>query len=327
MTKAFVSVLSSLLFVSSCDTTTFTPTAQAPTSGVDTIDVLGAVDTILQEELTLSGSLSGSILLIDVASGSPVALRGLVRTASGNLEMADERIASTPMEHGGLMMLPALFIALKDERVQLDGRFSRDGGRHIVDRVVMRDPAHITDDSLSVAEAFVQRSNVGIAKAMADAYPKDGGRVLAALHAEGLLQPDLMDASRMPWVAIGYEGKRTSLQLLQWYASIAEAYAADEPPNKAVTAAHDLLLRSAAYLETSGLAGTLGDVAGQIAHMQGQGEDGRQVYRTAFAGYFPAKAPRTAFLIVTERSTTEGYHNAGATLRIAQRLIPVLGTD
>lgn len=327
MTKAFVSVLSCLLIVSSCDTATFNPTAQASTSGVDTSDVLGAVDTILREELTLSGSLSGSILVLDVASGRPVALRGLVRSTNGSLEISDELITSTPMEHGGLMMLPALFIALKDERVHLDGRFSRDGGRHIVDRVVMRDPAHITDDSLSVAEAFVQRSNVVIAKAMAEAYPKDGGRVLAALHAEGLLQPDRTDASRMPWVTIGYEGKRTSRQLLQWYAGIARARAADVPPTKAVTAAHDLLLRSAGYLETSGLAGPLGDVAGQIAQMQDQGEDGRQVYRTAFAGYLPAKAPRTAFLIVTERSTTEGYDNAGATLRIAQRLFPVLGTD
>jgi cell division protein FtsI (penicillin-binding protein 3) len=282
------------------------------------------VEVMLRAELDASNAGAGSIVIMDVASGKPVALRGLARTEQGDFQVADELVHSARVEHGSIMMLPMLMIGMEEQRLRLDQRFGRNGGEHDSNGVLMRDPEPISTDSLSLAEAFVQRSNVVVATAITEAYVGDGDRILSKLRAIDLLQPEFNSADRLPWIAIGYEATQTPLQVLEWYGRIAQAQLAGRNASAELGAAHDLLLRSVAYLNSKGVLEPLEDVAGQISLVQFRGADGHQKYRTAFIGYFPAEAPRYCFLVATERPSTAGYANAEATMRITQSLLSML---
>jgi len=279
------------------------------------------VDAMLRAELNASDVEAGSIAILDVSSGKPLVSRGIARKESGDLQIADELVNSVAVEHGSIMMLPVLMIGMADQKIQLAQHYGRNGGEYDLNGVLMRDPATIYADSLTLAEAFVQRSNVVVAKAITQAYPNNGDRIYSRLREAELLQDDLRDTDRLPWVTIGYEAKQTPLQVLQWYRHIANAQLDGIKATKEMDMAHDLLVRSAIYLSSNGVVDTFLGFAGQIGLVQTRGTDGRQKYRTVFVGYYPAAVPRRAFLISTERPTTAGYSNAEVTMRIIQRLI------
>lgn len=321
MNRSILSANFCLVLLTACHSGS-TPLPADPAEALDVnVDFTELVEGLLRTELNASVAASGSIAILDVASGRPLAIRGFQRTEEGDLHVADELVNAIGVEHGSIMMLPVLMKGIEDRRLRLEQRFDRSGGEYEFKGVLMRDPPSVHADSLTLAEAFVQRSNVVVAKAMTQAYPSDGERVFAQLRAADLVQADLQDTDRLPWVSIGYEARQTPLQLVQWYSQVANAQLDGTHATTELHVAHDLLVRSAAYLHGNGLLDTIPELAGQMGLIQSRGSDGRQKYRTVFVGYYPAAVPRYVFLICTERPAPAGYANAEVTMRILQRLI------
>ncbi len=208
---------------------------------VTTIDVniQDVAEHALEEHLRKHNADHGCAVLMEVATGEIKAIANLSRTADGNYSEDFNYVIAEATEPGSTMKMASLLAAMDDGLVDPTDSVFVGNGQYYNFTLLMKDAHPPKRSRLSIAEAFEASSNVGISKAIYQAYNKHQQDFIDHLKKFSLDDPlhlqiagegeprikDVKDkdwwAGSLPQISIGYEVRLTPLQILTFYNAIA----------------------------------------------------------------------------------------------------------
>lgn len=217
-----------------------------PEDGKDiytTIDVnlQDVAENALMKQLQIHQADHGTVVLMEVATGSIKAIANLKRTSSGSYYEGYNYAIGESTEPGSTFKLPALIAALEDGYVDMGDIIDcGDGSKQYYDRT-MFDSNH---DKGGWGKITVQRilevsSNIGMAEIVMKSYSENPQkfidhlakmnlRDLLGIEIEGEGKPYIKNTSEdtwsgisLAWMAHGYELQMTPLQILTFYNAVA----------------------------------------------------------------------------------------------------------
>jgi len=209
---------------------------------ITTIDVniQDVAESALEEHLRKNNADHGCVAVMEVATGNIVAIANLSKTSSGSYEENFNYVIAEASEPGSTMKLASLLAGIDDGLIDLDESIDVGNGSMTYCGQLMRDAHPPKKSKLTVKEAFMTSSNVGISKIITHYYSKHQQDFLDKLRSFGLnnklgLQiegegrPRIKNANdkdwnpcvSLPWTSIGYEVLISPLQTLTFYNAIA----------------------------------------------------------------------------------------------------------
>jgi cell division protein FtsI (penicillin-binding protein 3) len=208
---------------------------------ITTIDVniQDVAEHALEEHLQKHNADHGCAVLMEVATGEIKAIANLSRTPEGNYSEDFNYVIAEATEPGSTMKLASLLAAMDDGLVNPEDSVFVGNGQYYNFTLLMKDAHPPKRSRLSITEAFEASSNVGISKAIYQAYNKHQQSFIDHLKRFSLNEPlrlqiagegeprikDVQDkdwwAGSLPQISIGYEVKLTPLQMLTFYNAIA----------------------------------------------------------------------------------------------------------
>lgn len=190
----------------------------------------------------------GTAVVMEVETGAIRAIANIGRSSQEWLEDYNYAIGKS-IEPGSTFKLASIMAMLEDGYVELTDSVDIESGQTQFYEITMDDSSPISYrlDTISVYEAFVMSSNVGMAKLVDRSYSgkaKDGERDAAesfinrmkqfnlhlptGIELEGEAAPliketedDYWSGITLPWMAIGYETTLTPIQTLAFYNAVA----------------------------------------------------------------------------------------------------------
>jgi len=209
---------------------------------ITTIDVniQDVAESALEEHLRKNNADHGCVAVMEVATGNIVAIANLSKTSTGSYEENFNYVIAEASEPGSTMKLASLLAGIDDGLIDLDESIDVGNGSMTYCGQLMRDAHPPKKSKLTVKEAFMTSSNVGISKIITHYYSKHQQDFLDKLRSFGLnnklgLQiegegrPRIKNANdkdwnpcvSLPWTSIGYEVLISPLQTLTFYNAIA----------------------------------------------------------------------------------------------------------
>ena len=194
----------------------------------------------LEDRLNHHDAEFGTTVLLEVATGEVKAIVNLQKTKNGNYQETYNFAIGRSVEPGSTFKLASIIAGLEDGVLKLDDSVNPTGGEHIFYDKVMRDSKKGGYGLISLDESFTKSSNVGISKLITKHYKDKPSQFVDRLYSMGLNEPLNIALSgevkpnirhpkqssnwsgiTLPWMSIGYEIKMTPLQILSFYAAIA----------------------------------------------------------------------------------------------------------
>jgi len=208
---------------------------------ITTIDVniQDVAESALEEHLRKHHADHGCVAVMEVATGEIKAIANLSKNSDGNYNEDFNYMIAEATEPGSTMKLASLLSAINDGLVDLNDSVFVGNGITSYFGQQMKDSHAPHKPRLSVKEAFMTSSNVGISKIIYNAYAKHPQDFIKNLRSFGLNDPlglqipgegmprikDVSDKDwwngSLPMISIGYEVKVTPLQTLTLYNAIA----------------------------------------------------------------------------------------------------------
>jgi cell division protein FtsI (penicillin-binding protein 3) len=209
---------------------------------VTTIDVniQDVAENALLNSLIAHNAKYGCVVLMEVATGEIRAIANLTRQDTGVYREVYNYAVGDAEEPGSTFKLASLLVAMDSGLVEPTDRLNLEGGTHVYYDRVMRDAHPPKENEVSVEEAFWESSNVGISKAISEAYKRNPIAFTDGLHRlrfgmqlglqiPGEGESNIKSASdrknwtgvSLPWISIGYESVITPLQMLTLYNAVA----------------------------------------------------------------------------------------------------------
>lgn len=231
------------------------PNLYLPVSGLEEIlpqkgkDIKTTVDVGIQEvvELALEDCIrtnlaeSGCAIVMEVETGAIKAIANLGWTKDGELVEDYNYAIAKSTEPGSTMKLASLLALLTVSQVDTSTLVDLQGGScAFYDRVMYDSKIH-GQRIKNLAYSFIQSSNVGISKLVAEQFSKKPQQFVdflrrlgldkkTGIELEGEPEPVLKDpvknkeiwyGTSLPWMSVGYELQLTPMQLLCFYNTIA----------------------------------------------------------------------------------------------------------
>jgi cell division protein FtsI (penicillin-binding protein 3) len=183
----------------------------------------------------------GSLILMEIKTGEIKAIVNLKKKEDGTL-IEDYNYAIAELsEPGSTFKLASLIAGLEDGFFNITDSVNTYNGRHKFYDKFMNDSKKGGYGKLSLADAFIKSSNVGISKLVFEHYSKNPAQFVDRIYSMGLNEPlDILISGEsspniihpkgnkgnwsgitLPWMSIGYEIEMTPLQILSFYAAIA----------------------------------------------------------------------------------------------------------
>ncbi len=203
------------------------------------INIQDVAENALKRQLEMHNADHGCVVLMEVETGFIKAIANLSnRHETGYYEYYNYAVGEAT-EPGSTFKLAALMAAIEDGFVDINDSIDTKNGQHRFHDRIMRDANQRGYGKISVKEAFVKSSNVGISRVIYDAYNKNPQRFIDRLHSMGLGKklgidiagegaPQIKNVSdkswsgvTLPWMSIGYETLLTPLQILAFYNAVA----------------------------------------------------------------------------------------------------------
>lgn len=183
----------------------------------------------------------GSLVLMEVQTGEIKAIVNLKKNEDETL-IEDYNYAIAELsDPGSTFKLASLIAGLEDGFFKTKDSVNTYNGIHQFYDRFMNDTKKGGYGKLSLADAFVKSSNVGISKLVVEYYSKNPAQFVDRLYSMGLNEPlDILisgesspnilhpkgnksnwSGTTLPWMSIGYGIEMTPLQILSFYSAIA----------------------------------------------------------------------------------------------------------
>ena len=203
------------------------------------INIQDVAENALLKQLLKHGADHGCAILMEVETGAIKAIANLGLDKEGNYVERYNFAIGESSEPGSTFKLPAIIVALEDNKFDLDDKVNTGNGTVKYYNVTMRDNKPGGYGIITVKKAFEYSSIVGISKLINNAYAKepqkfiDGLRKMGldkitGIEIEGEGKPYIKDPSdpswsgiTIPYMANGYELSLTPLQILTFYNAVA----------------------------------------------------------------------------------------------------------
>ncbi|MGE0562098.1 MAG: penicillin-binding protein [Flavobacteriales bacterium] len=215
-----------------------------PLDGSDiytTIDVnlQDVAENALETQLMLHEADHGSVILMEVSTGSIKAIANLQRRKDGSYDESYNFAIGESTEPGSVFKLASLMAAFEDGYLTLEDMVNTEDGTTKFYGATMKDSHEGGYGVISVQKSFEVSSNVAISKLIVKNYgskPQEfvdriykmnlGKKLGLEIAGEGQpLIKNTSDASwsglSLPWMSIGYEIHLTPLQILTFYNAVA----------------------------------------------------------------------------------------------------------
>ena len=214
---------------------------------LDGSDIVTTIDVNIQDvaqrallkQLELHDADHGCVVMMEVSTGEIKAIANLSLGKDGNYHEQYNYAIGESTEPGSTFKLASVIAALEEGLVNVTDSVDTGKGRYKFYDQVMTDSKFGGHGKITFSEAFVVSSNIGISKAINDAYAKNPQAFVDRLYKMNLQQSlgleiagegeplikNTKDKSwsgvTLPWMSIGYEVQMTPLQILTFYNAIA----------------------------------------------------------------------------------------------------------
>tara|TARA_B110000003_G_scaffold268654_2_gene298506 strand:+ start:47028 stop:49115 length:2088 start_codon:yes stop_codon:yes gene_type:complete len=298
----------------------------------------------------------GSLVLMEVQTGEIKAIVNLKKNEDETL-IEDYNYAIAELsDPGSTFKLASLIAGLEDGFFKTKDSVNTYNGIHQFYDRFMNDTKKGGYGKLSLADAFVKSSNVGISKLVVEYYSKNPAQFVDRLYSMGLNEPlDILisgesspnilhpkgnksnwSGTTLPWMSIGYGIEMTPLQILSFYAAIANDGKRMRPffvksiqengkiekeikpqvinPSICSKTTIDIVKEMMLNVVENGTAENLKNDKYKIAGKTGtaqlliEGIYSKQRHQSSFVGYFPANQPKYACIVVVKDPKKNGFY-------------------
>ncbi|MEJ6735153.1 MAG: penicillin-binding protein [Flavobacteriales bacterium] len=298
----------------------------------------------------------GSLVLMEVQTGEIKAIVNLKKNEDEtSIEDYNYAIAELS-DPGSTFKLASLIAGLEDGFFKTKDSVNTYNGIHQFYDRFMNDTKKGGYGKLSLADAFVKSSNVGISKLVVEYYSKNPAQFVDRLYSMGLNEPlDILisgesspnilhpkgnksnwSGTTLPWMSIGYGIEMTPLQILSFYAAIANDGKRMRPffvksiqengkiekeikpqvinPSICSKTTIDIVKEMMLNVVENGTAENLKNDKYKIAGKTGtaqlliEGIYSKQRHQSSFVGYFPADQPKYACIVVVKDPKKNGFY-------------------
>lgn len=214
-----------------------------PKSGNDivttiNIDIQDVTENALKKALKFHDADWGTVVVMEVNTGNIKAIANLKNNDGAFDEYYNHAIAEHS-EPGSTFKAASLIAGLEDGYYSLLDSVDTEDGTHRFYNEIMRDSKKGGYGKITIGEAFVQSSNVGISKVTNKYYKKNPEEFIDRIYKMGLCTPlDLelpypnsllvkqpggpgWSGVTLPWMSIGYSLRLTPIHVLAFYNAIA----------------------------------------------------------------------------------------------------------
>lgn len=193
----------------------------------------------LKNQLTYHDAELGCAILMEVKTGAIKAIVNLKKLENGGFEESYNYAIAESSEPGSTFKLASVIVGLEDGFLMIEDSVSTNNGEHVFYNQIMRDSKKGGYGKVSLAEAFQKSSNVGISKLIFQHYKDKTSSFVDRLYSMDLNEPlgisisgertpnirhpkkDRWSGTTLPWMSIGYGVEMTPLQILSFYATVA----------------------------------------------------------------------------------------------------------
>ncbi|MEC8610552.1 MAG: penicillin-binding protein [Bacteroidota bacterium] len=322
---------------------------------VTTIDIRfqDVAHNALEKRLRFHDADFGTTVLMEVATGKIKAIVNLKKVDTNYEERYNYAIGQS-VEPGSTFKLASVIAGFEDGYLQLDDSVNTTGGLTTFYDRVMRDSRDGGYGKITLNTAFTKSSNVGISKLIDKHYKSQPSQFVDRLYSMGLnqtlglslsgesspmirhpKQSSSWSGTTLPWMSIGYGVKMTPMQILSFYAAIAndgqrmKPYFVKSILDNGRTVKHyspEILNPSICSMTTiskvkamlenvveKGTAKNIKTPQYKIAGKTGTAKllvDGAYIkrYMASFAGYFPADKPKYACIVLINDPLQNGNY-------------------
>lgn len=321
---------------------------------VSTIDinVQDVAENSLMNSLKKHGADHGCLVLMEIKTGAVKAIANLKRTKDSsyaeNLNYA-VGVATVP---GSTFKLPSLVALMEDFNVSLSEVVDIGDGVCFYSNKRVADSHPPEKSKITVQEVFELSSNVGVTKIISRYYSKDPQKYIDRLYKMNLNDPlnipipgegkpyikntddNSWSQISLQWISYGYETRITPLQILNFYAAIANDGKMMRPmfvkeirkrgktiktfdpevinPAICSQATVEKARKMMEGVVLNGTAKSLKAADYQIAGKTGTAQmgmvNGKMTYQASFVGYFPADNPKYACIVVVSAPSGDSYY-------------------
>jgi cell division protein FtsI (penicillin-binding protein 3) len=195
----------------------------------------------LEKRLIYHDADYGSLVLMEVKTGEIKAIVNLKKNEDETLSEDYNYAVAELSEPGSTFKLASVIAGLEDGFFNLKDTIDTKNGTYKFYDRSMNDSKKGGYGKLSLADAFIKSSNVGISKLVFEHYSKNSAQFVDRLYSMGLNEPlDILisgestpniihpkgnkvnwNGTTLPWMSIGYGIEMTPLQILSFYSAIA----------------------------------------------------------------------------------------------------------
>ena len=203
------------------------------------VNIQDVAENALLNQLEKHQADHGCVALMEVATGDIKAIANLKRNKKGTYYESYNHVVGESTEPGSTFKLASLMAAFEDGYLDLDDMVDTENGRTKFYDHVMED-SHIGGyGTISIKEAFVKSSNVGISKEINRVYGSNPQGFVDRLYKMNLnkklgieiagegapliksTDDEYWSGVSLPQMSIGYEVQMTPLQILTFYNAVA----------------------------------------------------------------------------------------------------------
>ena len=329
----------------------------------------------LVDRLSFHNADFGTTILMEVATGEIKSIVNLKKVEDDKYSEFYNFAIGRSVEPGSTFKLASVIAGLEDGYLQLDDSVNTTGGEYSFYDRVMRDSKKGGYGVISLETSFTKSSNVGISKLINKHYKSRPSQFVDRLYSMGLneplnialsgeVKPDIRHPKQssnwsgitLPWMSIGYGIKMTPLQILSFYAAIAndgqrmkplfvksimsngivEKNFSPEVLNPSIcsmTTIHKVKKILEGVVE-DGTARSIKSKQYKIAGKTGtaqlivDGSYNNQRHLASFVGYFPADNPKYACIVMINDPQENGSYGGDVAAPVFRKISDyVMNTD
>lgn len=322
----------------------------------------------LENRLRFHDADYGSLVLMEVKTGEIKAIVNLKKNEDETLNEGYNYAIAELSDPGSTFKLASVIAGLEDGFFNLKDTVDTKNGTHKFYDRYMNDSKKGGYGKLSLAETFIKSSNVGISKLVVEHYSKNSAQFVDRLYSMGLNEPlDILisgestpniihpkgdkknwSGTTLPWMSIGYGIEMTPLQILSFYAAIANDGKRMRPffvksiqengkiekefkpqvisPSICSKTTIDIVKNMMIEVVENGTATNLKNNNFQIAGKTGTAQlivDGKyssKKHQSSFVGYFPANEPKYACIVVIKNPKENGSYGGEVAAPVFKQL-------